>query len=375
MDDLPADPVTSGIWALGAMGRSGRELAVRLDTARSIGVRRAWRRLREDGRLSKLGAFDAGPAYRRIWGEAASELGAEIHELSGGFLEIRKGKAATRVWNHWVMLDDVVTLRLALDKRLVHQLLTSARLPVPEHVEFDTSNLAPASSFLESSVGLHVVKPARSSGGSGVTGGVRHLHELRRAALRASRFDSRILIERQATGFFYRLLFMHGRLLDVVRRLPPSVTGDGHSTIAELMEAESHRRIASHRDRVLSLLRPNLDCVLTLKRANLTLDSILPSGATVAVKTVNSRNRIEDNETVREMSDELVAEAAAAVDTVGLRLAGVDVITADPMTSLAASGGVIVEVNGTPGLHYHYDVADRAAATPVAVRILSELLE
>jgi D-alanine-D-alanine ligase-like ATP-grasp enzyme len=164
-------------------------------------------------------------------------------------------------------------------------------------------------------------------------------------------------------------------LLDVVRRLPPSVTGDGHSTIAELMEAESHRRIASHRDRVLSLLRPNLDCVLTLKRANLTLDSILPSGATVAVKTVNSRNRIEDNETVREMSDELVAEAAAAVDTVGLRLAGVDVITADPMTSLAASEGVIVEVNGTPGLHYHYDVADRAAATPVAVRILSELLE
>jgi cyanophycin synthetase len=325
--------------------------------------------------LSKLGAFDAGPAYRRIWGEAASKLGAEVHELSGGFLEIRKGDAATRVWNHWVMLDDIVTVRLALDKRLVHQLLTSSRLPVPEHVEFNLSNLAPAASFLESSADLHVVKPARSSGGSGVTGGVRQLYELRRAALRASRFDSRILIERQATGSFYRLLFMHGRLLGVVRRRPPSVIGDGHSTIAELMEAESQRRIASHRDRVLSLLRPNLDCILTLKRANLTLDSILPSGATLTVKTVNSRNRIEDNETVREISDELVTEAAAAVATVGLRLAGVDVMTTDPKGSLAASGGVILEVNGTPGLHYHYDVADRTTATPVAVSILGELLE
>jgi len=36
---------------------------------------------------------------------------------------------------------------------------------------------------------------------------------------------------------------------------------------------------------------------------------------------------------------------------------------------------VIIEVNGTPGLHYHYQVADEASATPVAVPILRRLLE
>jgi cyanophycin synthetase len=103
---------------------------------------------------------------------------------------------------------------------------------------------------------------------------------------------------------------------------------------------------------------------------------VLPEGRTVAVKTVTSQNRISDNETVREpVAPELIEEARLAAAQVGVRLAGVDLITTDLSRSLKESGGVIIEVNGTPGLHYHYQVADQRNATRVAVPILRRLLE
>ena len=55
------------------------------------------------------------------------------------------------MWRHWVPLDDAVTLRLALDKLAVHELLTAAGLPLPEHHEFDASQLDGAVEFLERS--------------------------------------------------------------------------------------------------------------------------------------------------------------------------------------------------------------------------------
>jgi D-alanine-D-alanine ligase-like ATP-grasp enzyme len=55
-------------------------------------------------------------------------------------------------------------------------------------------------------------------------------------------------------------------------------------------------------------------------------------------------------------------------------LAGVDVITTDQAVSLRRSGGAVLEVNVTPGLHYHYEVRDPARAVPVAERVLERLL-
>jgi cyanophycin synthetase len=95
----------------------------------------------------------------------------------------------------------------------------------------------------------------------------------------------------------------------------------------------------------------------------------------VAVKTAVSQNGPADNESVLgTVGDALVADATRAADAVGVRLAGVDVITNDPGVSLRDSGGAVLEVNATPGLHYHYEVRDPAGAVPVAELILERLL-
>jgi cyanophycin synthetase len=205
---------------------------------------------------------------------------------------------------------------------------------------------------------------------------VRSADELRRAVFRASRSDERVVIERQAPGDVYRLLFLDGELLDEVRRLSPRVVGDGRSTIDELIAAENLRRVESRGRAGLDVLVVDLDCVFTLERAGLGLRSVPAAGETVAVKTVSNENRAEDNETLPgdALADGLVEEARAAARAVGVRLAGVDLITPDPTRSLREAGGALIEVNGTPGLHHHYLVADPAAATKVAVPVLRHLL-
>jgi cyanophycin synthetase len=103
---------------------------------------------------------------------------------------------------------------------------------------------------------------------------------------------------------------------------------------------------------------------------------VLPEGSTLRVKTVTNDNSPEDNETFRgPVSPALASEVAAAAEVLGLRLAGVDVVTPTPAAALAASGGAIIDVNEAPGLHHHAHVAGVDGGTRVAVPILRALLD
>jgi D-alanine-D-alanine ligase-like ATP-grasp enzyme len=361
--------------AFARLGRPGRDVAVGLDVLLSAGPAHAFERRRHERLRRQARAAGDERAVSEIWVHAARELGAETVPLPGGFVEIRKDGRRTRIWNHWVMLDDIVTARLALDKVLVHHLLAEAGLPIPAHVGFRAGDLSLALAFLAEAGPPCVVKPAGGAGAAGTTPGVRSAAQLRRAALRAGRRHDDLLIEKQVPGDVYRLLFLDGELLDVVRRLPPAVTGDGRLTVGELIAAENRRRLAGPTGPT-GQLTIDLDCLFTLEASGRTLDTIPAAGERVRVKTAINQNGPKENRSATgELSTALLAEAALAVEVAGVRLAGVDVITPDPARALADSGGVILEVNATPALHYHYEVADRERATPVAVPVLRRLLE
>lgn len=358
-------------------GRPVRRLSARLDLLRSTGLLHALRRAGDGIGRGEIAPGARAGTYRRLWTSAAAALDAEVVALEGGILEIRRGAARTLVWQQSVPLDDAVTTRLALHKDAVHRLLEEAGLPGPVHLEFSYRRPQEALAFLLEQPGACVVKPARGTGGGdGTTCGVTTPGELHRARLRAGRGGDALLIERQAEGPVYRLLFLEGRLLDVVRQSSPTVEGDGRSTIDELIRAENARRVAASGDAGLAPLRVDLDCVLTLSRAGLDLRSVPAAAERCTVKTVTNEGRMEDSRSARgELCEEIVEQARGAVRAVGLRLAGVDVITADPSRPLAEAGGVIAEVNGMPALHRHHHVADRDRATAVAEPILERLLD
>ena len=195
----------------------------------------------------------------------------------------------------------------------------------------------------------------------------------RPSALSAARLDTRLLIERQVPGEMYRLLYLDGELLDVVLRQAPHVLGDGRSTIVELIIQENERRLAAARPR--ALITVDLDCLLALEAGGRSPSTVPASGERVRVKTASSENGEQENHTMRSFSPDVVDECAEAVRAVGLRLSGVDLVTPDINRPIAEAGGAIIEVNGTPGFQYHYEVADREHATRIAIPVLQRVFD
>ena len=369
-------PLTIRVAA--AFGRRGRAVACWLDLLRANGAGYLWRRLLLKRRAAEGLRGARSAVYAKIWRDAAQEIEAEVDALPGeDELEIRLDEHVRRIRHQVVGLDDADAFHLAFDKARVHELLTAAGLPTPDHVEFDFGDWAPALAFLDQGDGACVVKPSGGTGGGeGTTAGVRTRSELMRACLRAGRVSSRLLIERQAEGDVYRLLFLDGAVLDVLRNRRPTLTGDGRSTIEQLIAAENERRIAARGALGLNLLAGGLDTVLQLERTGLSLASVPAQGQTFVVQVVTNQSRIEDRETFRgAIAPSVIESARAAVRAVGLRLGGVDLVTPDPSRPLAETGGIILEVNSGPGLHHHYLVANRQAATPVAVPVLRKLFD
>jgi len=117
----------------------------------------------------------------------------------------------------------------------------------------------------------------------------------------------------------------------------------------------------------------DLDLELTLRQSGRSLGTVPPAGETVVVKTVvNDNARLANSDVTDRIGDAVREAGARATAVLGTALAAVDIITPDPQRALADAGGVIIEVNTTPGLHHHYNVAD--GRTEVAVPLLKSLL-
>lgn len=319
--------------------------------------------------------------YRRLWTEAAEHVGVAARPVGDGYLEIALGPTRLRVRGTHCSIDDHAALQRAGDKVLVHRLLSGAGLPAPEHVEFTLADAGPAARFLAAAPGACVVKPGQdSAAGAGVTTGVRTRGDLVQAAAAAASAGAQVartsgrggrlrrrantyaqlgrvplIIERQVPGANYRLLFLDGELVDAIRRGIPSVIGDGCASVRELIGRHNEQRLLEGGVRGQLLVSLDLDVVRTLAAQGCTLDSVPDAGVEVPVKTTINQTAADTNRPARdELCASIVEQAAEAARIVGVRWAGVDVLTPDPNVPLAASGGRILEVNTTPGLAMHH---------------------
>ena len=348
-------------------GRRGAALAARADIVRFTGPAYARRRVKEERELAERAPAVA--VYARIWHEAAAAVGAEAKVVGPGRYELRRGDRSTTVELHVTALDPPDKLALALDRRRSAARLREAGVPIPQQTEFTLKDRGPAERLIAEH-GAIVVKPGEgTSGGDGITANVRTGDELVRAAIRAARAGATLVAEQHLDGEEYRLLFLDGELLDVIRRRPPAVTGDGGQRLGDLVAAENRRRLDAHGEDGLKLVTIDLDAVHTLRANRLTLGSVPARDERVAIKHLASQAGRRDSERAdrTKIGEELVQQCQAAGEALGLRLYGVDLLATD-------MGGMLLEVNGTPGLHYHEHVASDPLPTPVAVPILSHLL-
>jgi D-aspartate ligase len=317
-------------------------------------------------------AAGRGDVYKAYWNQAAALVGADVEQLPFGLLRISLNGATTLVWDTTLSMCNPLVHRLAGDKPMTRALLMEAGLPVSEQVVCGPDDLAAARELL-SRRGVVVVKPARSGGGGGVTCGVRRPADLVAAYAFALRSGNRVVVEALAAGDEYRLLVLDGEVVSTVLRRPPVVIGDGRSTVAGLVAQENARRRADPAHAGLYPITVDLDAVFTLHAAGLGLRTVPGLGTRVTVKTAVNENGPRDNDLV--VPPHYLCEAAAqAAGALGAELAAVEIITPDATRPLGPAGGVVVEINTSPGLHYHYQVTNPANSDPVAARVLERLL-
>ena len=312
--------------------------------------------------------------YDRAWLAAANELGASIRPLGSYIHELELDGVCTRVNRNYTSLDDPVTLTIAGDKPLVYRLLSEAGIPVPRHREFTLATFATATKFLRCAGGPCVVKPAKDTGaGHGVTTGISNSYQLIKASAAAAAHGSELLIEEQIAGESFRLLYLDGQLLDAIRRTSPSVVADGASTVRQLVQRMNAERVEHGASLSQVLLTVDLDMRHTLARQGLTLRSVPEAGRRVFLKTVSNENLGSENvPAISVLCREVIETGALAAQIIGARLAGIDVVTRDPSVPLSENGGVVLEVNTTPGYYYHYHQSGKPF--PVALHVLRRLL-
>jgi cyanophycin synthetase len=312
--------------------------------------------------------------YEQTWRAAAEGLGATWARLAPDMSEIALNGGRTRVYHNVTEIDDPVTLAILHDKPLTHRLLSAAGLPVPRHAVFSMKNTTPAVDFLRTVSRDCVVKPAGGTGGGrGVTTGIQTAGHLARAAAAAAVYADELLIEEQIAGDNYRLLYLDGQLIDSFHRRLPRVVGDGTRSVAQLVDQLNDERLRHGAGVSQVLLSVDLDLRRTLAKQGLSLRSVPATGRTVTLKTVVNENAAADNTTATPLLCPAVVDAGArAARVLGARFAGIDIMTPDPSLPLAEAGGVILEVNGTPNLYYHYKKAD--GAFPVCEHLLRRLL-
>jgi cyanophycin synthetase len=311
--------------------------------------------------------------YRRAWFNAARAIGAKFSPSPGGITEIERGGVRIRVRANTTSLDSAATLARSTDKTAVRSLLARSSIPAPRQIVITIGNFDRALSMLRSSQRPLVVKPAANTGsGAGVSTGVTTRHQLRAAVAWARAFGPRMLIEEQLDGDCYRILMMDSKVLDVVLRHPPTIVGDGVSTVGQLMRRENRLRLKAGTARAQVLIRLDPDLRNTLAGQGLSLRSRPEKGQVVILKRViNDNGRRENSSAEGRLCPAIIEAARRAAETLGARLVGVDIICRDPSMPLKRSGGAILEVNTTPGFYYHYYKAD--GAFPVADHILNRI--
>jgi len=295
--------------------------------------------------------------YDNLWRDTARAMGAEVEKIGYGFHMLSYQGQRTFVRGPEVMLDNHLTLKIAGNKPLTYRLLADIPgcSPLP-YLEFTIKNIDQAWGFIQSQGVPCVVKPASGTGGGrGVMTGVLSYAQLLIATIRAYVHANIFLVEQEMTGDSYRLLFLNGDYIHAIKRESPTVIGDGKLTIRQLIDQENQRRINGVKITSVSLLEFDLECKNTLKSQELKLNSVPEAGLTVKVKHVVNQNCARENhEVTNQVHPSTIDLGKRVVTAMGCELAGIDIICSDITKPLQDTGGVINEVNTTPGLHHHY---------------------
>lgn len=261
-----------------------------------------------------------------------------------------------------------IGIEMASDKDETKKVLSAAYIPVPEgELVYNEKELKDALRNISFPI---VVKPLDSNHGNGVTTHICSEEQALEAFVVAKKFSRNIIVEQFIEGYDYRFLVINFKMVAVAKRTPAMVTGDGKSTVSELIEETNlePERGDGHENIMTRIVVDEITEHILVRR-NLTLESVLPLGEILFLKDTAN---LSSGGTARDVTDlvhpynKFMVERIARI--MNLNICGVDVVAKDINIPIIKGVGGVVEVNACPGLRMHLSPAKgygRNVAEPI----------
>jgi cyanophycin synthetase len=288
--------------------------------------------------------------------DKANELNIPYYrlDLNHNIIQLGQGNKQQRIQSSIPGNDPHLSTVISKDKLATSQLLSQLSIPVPlyqratrweEVIAFTKENGFPV-----------VVKPAFGTQGNGITTNINSIDELKTAYQIAKSKHEQLIIEEFLPGEDHRLLVINGKFIAAARREPAQITGNGTSTIQQLIAEENNNPIRNLATRK-GLFKISVDdgLVIHIQKLGYTLSSVLERDKTIRVTGVANLSK---GGSIYNMSKSIHPDniflAERVARALGHSAAGIDLISTDISQSYRDNNAKVCEANSNPGLEANW---------------------
>lgn len=274
-------------------------------------------------------------------------LSPAVISVKPPILSFRSGRRTHRITEKSFGLNSTKSINLSRNKSKTIKKLSQHHLPVPQQIIVHS-----VKEYLSVCQSAHwripqVIKPLTGQKGQFVFLNIKNLTAGQSAVKEVLKNYPDCLIESYHPGNDYRFLVLNFKVIGVAQRLAPAISGNGKSTIKQLIDQENMKRYQQFLitgRRLLNRMRNWKRISWYLHLQGLSLKAILPNKKTFTLYPIPNFSTGGSVKTIplRSVNPALIRLAETAAKIIGLKICGVDMV-----------GNTIIELNSDPGLRLH----------------------
>ncbi|NTW15355.1 MAG: ATP-grasp domain-containing protein [Candidatus Moranbacteria bacterium] len=264
---------------------------------------------------------------------------------------------------------------LTRDKAITKRILNEIDIEVPKGFIASSTD---ESVRLMQETGLRypiVLKPTHGSMSRGMTTDIRDENGLRQAVESFTQSKQEFgfkrdtfLVEEMFIGREYRFLVFKDDVIACAEKIPASVTGDGTSSIQELVDRFNDSRTPGYK------LRLDEVALKTLERASLSTDSIIEKDRVIRLRNnVNMTDGGRAINSIDRMHPSFRDVCRRSSEIAGLEFVGIDILVRDIENKAEPGNYVVLEMNNNPYYNMHEEPLIENGSTDISLILLRSI--
>ncbi len=277
----------------------------------------------------------------------------EFLPIGNSFFKISKHKKSIIIKGSNAPIDFALNALISNNKKFTHYFCKVNKIPVPKHIVCtDLKQIKKAAKKIKFPV---VIKPINLAHGEGVIVNIKNIKDLLYESDMALEKYKTIAVEKYIRGRDHRLLIIDEKFVSAVMRIPATVVGDGKNSIKKLINIENKNPLrGSGYTKPLVKIEINDETKKLLIKNEYTLDEVPRKGEVIYLKETSNQSKGGETEVITDkVHKSYIKLAEKAAKVIGLKYAGVDIVTEDISKDNYGNLGKVIEVNSFPGIDMH----------------------